>query len=140
MSELLEKSRKRLIMAKIAYNLEEYSNDYMYDIICFDLQQSIEMSLKFVLEITANKNVRTHDITILLESVEKIDFKFTEKELLFNMSDTLTVWETKSRYKDGFKTTKYNIDRAIRLAESMIEDIENYIKEQGAKNNMNSFN
>lgn len=87
-------------------NMGKVADDECYmDVACFNMQQSLELLLKFIIEDRGMQAPKTHDICDLLVFVKTAGFVYSKYDALYEMGDTLTKWETRSRYGSGIIST-----------------------------------
>jgi HEPN domain-containing protein len=121
MSKIYLKAEKNLIIAKGLRNSQ--NEDYFRDMICYHVQQSVEMSLKFLLELSDVKYTFTHNITELLVLFEENAVELPVFDELILLAPVITNWEASSRYKDNFKEVLRNVDAGLLLAEKLLDFI-----------------
>lgn len=98
--------RSKVSIWKASLSLQHVANDDAFlDSACFDTQQAIEFILKFILSEYDVSYKKTHDIRYLAELLDTTTFTFDKSAELNNMADTITNWETGSRYGSGVRTT-----------------------------------
>ena len=98
--------RSKVSIWKASLSLQHVADDDAFlDSACFDTQQAIEFILKFILSEHGVSYKKTHDIRYLAELLDTTTFKFDKSAELNNMADTITNWETGSRYGSGVRTT-----------------------------------
>lgn len=122
---LLDMAKGNLRYAK--HNLEYMQNDKLYlNFIGYSLQQATEIALKQVYVLKEISFPYTHDIekllTVLKESTG-IEFDY-----IFDYSDTITSWETKTRYLLDFKLSLNRINTILPYIERLMLDIEGMFK------------
>lgn len=98
--------RSKVSIWKASLSLQHVADDDAFlDSACFDTQQAIEFILKFILSEHDVSYKKTHDIRYLAELLDTTTFTFDKSAELNNMADTITNWETGSRYGSGVRTT-----------------------------------
>lgn len=124
---------KLLSRAKVAYEIAEHSiskiqtDDCYLDCCCYNLQQSIEFSLKFLVEMTGQQFAENHDIRANINLLNKMGYHVSFEKDLRNMASTLYSWETESRYKESFVATLEDINEAFTYALELIKEAESKI-------------
>lgn len=131
------------ILNKIYFNkYTDFDKYYYINLAAYHLQQSIEKSLKFLLnniyDLEENaKGYKTHNITSLIDMITLYDKQFKIDNVdLYNLSIIISRWESNCLYDnecfadidDGIKVLKISNELYLR-----IEVLENNIK-----NNINS--
>ncbi len=112
--------RSKVSIWKASLSLQHVADDDAFlDSACFDTQQAIEFILKFILSEHGVRYKKTHDIRYLAELLDTTTFKFDKSAELNNMADTITNWETGSRYGSGVRTTAKAIHNAHDIYKSI---------------------
>jgi len=95
--------------------LRENMNDdeEQLNIIAYHLQQALEFSIKYILEINGVEYPKTHSIDqlIAIASGTKVDLFLTD--YIEDHSEMFSQWEEKSRYIIGYLVEKKKIDKAL---------------------------
>lgn len=119
MSKLL--SRATVALENAEHNYSKIAIDDCYlDACCYNLQQSIEFSLKFLVEMTGQQYAENHDIRANINILNKIDYHTSYEKDLRNMASTLYSWETESRYKDSFVAVITDVEEAFKYAKALL--------------------
>lgn len=121
MSRLLSRAKVALFNAQNDYN-QIHNDDCFLDACCYNLQQSIEFSLKFIVEMTGQQYAENHDIRANLNILNRVDYHVTNEKILRNMASTLYSWEVESRYKDSFTVLIEDVAEAFTCAEALIKE------------------
>lgn len=125
MSEVLDWlkiAKSNLKLGKVGLDL--YDEDIRYEELCFQLQQSVEKSLKSLLVFHDIKFPKTHNIAELLKLLSNEDIKIPENIL---DSAILTQYAVNTRYPDDFiEVTENDYKEAIEIAEIVY----NWVKKQ----------
>lgn len=135
MSKLLNRAKINLLNAKNDYRNFSIDDAYVDDC-CYNLQQCIEKTLKFIVEMTGKEYVKSHDIRAQLNILQDIKNKLPYEKELRDMAWTINEWEASSRYKDNFVALQDDIDCAMKYAEALVQYAENLYS---SLDSMNSF-
>ena len=120
MSKLLSRAKVNLLNAE--FNRVHISEDDVFlDACCYQLQQSIEMSLKFLVEMTGNNYAENHDVRANLNKLSKAGFNLPQEKAIREIASTLYEWVTESRYRESFTAAIADVDEAFRIAKELIE-------------------
>lgn len=123
MSRLFDKSKVYLNSAK--YTFKCFSDDDMYlTKTCFDIQQSIEFVIKYLLEENAIKYPRTHDLHVLLELLPYNIKSYAIFNKIKINAAMYTKWEAEARYNDDFFVLIDDIKEAITLTDQLIKFVD----------------
>lgn len=126
MSKLLSRAKVALENAEHNYKLV-HEDDCFLDACCYNLQQSIEFSLKFLVEMTGQKYAENHDIRANINILNRVDYHISYETEIRNMASTLYSWETESRYKDSFVAVIADVEDAFVYAKAVLEEAKSKI-------------
>lgn len=129
MSKLLERAKVKLENAENNYN-KMGDDDAYRDDVCYNLQQSIEMTLKAIVELNGLQYAENHDVRANLNILNRQNITVPMQTELRNMASTIYSWETESRYKDSFVSMTEDIDCAITIAKELIKFCDSLLKEE----------
>ena len=94
----------------------------------YHLQQSLELALKYLLEINGVEYVKTHDIDQLIRLGRENNVEMFLSEYIEDHAEMFSQWEAKSRYVLGYLIEKRKIDKALLEIEKYFHTIENALK------------
>ena len=120
MSKLFERAKVRLENAHNSYRKIQQNDAYLDDC-CYNLQQAVEMMLKYCVELTGQSYVENHDIRAQLNKLDTQGVKLPFEEDLRKMAPTINEWEAKSRYSESFIATIQDINTVFDLTEKLKE-------------------
>lgn len=126
MSKLLSRAEVSFDNAEHNYNKINIDDCYL-DACCYNLQQSIEFSLKFLVEMTGQQYAENHDIRSNINILNKVDYHIKNEKELRNMASTLYSWETESRYRDSFVALIEDVEEAFVYAKDLLLEANNKI-------------
>lgn len=121
MSKLLSRAKVSLENAEHNYRLIKEDDCYL-DACCYNLQQAIEFSLKFLVEMTGQQYAENHDIRANINILNKVDYHISYEKEIRGMASTLYSWETESRYKDSFVAIIADVEDAFIYARAIVEE------------------
>lgn len=124
MSKLLSRSEARLKSAEYEWGMRNY-DDAFIDSACFDLQQSMEFALKYLIEMKGERYITVHDLNAHLNKIAKLGITHPVFEKIRLKVYTYNSWETESRYKDSFVPLAADVEEAIQLCHDLIDYIKN---------------
>lgn len=119
MSKLLARAKAKKFSADNSYNLMSLDDAYI-DECCFNLQQAIEFSLKYLVEISGENYIENHDIRAQMNTLKRLNKYFPCEEKLRLMASTINTWAVETRYNDNFVALLEDIDDAKMIAEKLI--------------------
>lgn len=88
----------------------------------YHLQQAIEKMLKAIILFHGETPSFTHDIYNLAEHCKKLDESFSDK--MEDVADTLTLWESKSRYDPYIAFNKNKYEKAKELYGELVTKVQ----------------
>lgn len=128
MSKLLARAKIKKFNAENDYRYIDKDDAYIDDL-CFNLQQSIEFALKYLVEINGENYIENHDIRAQINKLKSMDAYIPcEKELRMYAS-TINSWEVETRYNDEFVAIKDDIDDIMKIANELILYCDSLVKE-----------
>ena len=107
------------IYSTIAINDEAYLNYVGYHI-----QQALELSIKYVLEMNGVNYPKTHDIDqlIRLANINNVDLYLNE--YIDDHSEMFSLWEARTRYILNYRLEKRKIERSLMETKSYLDVID----------------
>lgn len=118
-SKLLSRAVVSLENAEHNYRLVEFDDCYL-DACCYNLQQAIESSLKFMVEMTGQQYAGNYDIRANINILNRVDYHIPYEKEIRGMASTLYSWETESRYKDSFVAVIADVEDAFVYAKAVV--------------------
>ena len=117
----------RLAKYSISAEGNPANDEAMINAGAYHAQQAVEKCLKFYLrdvfgEDETDRRFRIHDISTLCTRL-KDRYDFSVDNGLFEMADDITEWEANSRYNHSLVTERTKIEKAILLAENIIDKL-----------------
>ena len=127
MSKLLARAKAKRFSAENSYFKISIDDAYI-DECCFNLQQAIEFSLKYLVEMYGERYIENHDIRAQMNKLKSLNkFIPCENELRM-MASTLNSWEVETRYNDNFVALLEDIDMAREIADKVIKYCEDMVE------------
>lgn len=110
---LLDKALTNYDAAKIIRNVIKDENEEMINLVGYHLQQSIELSIKYTLEMNGVEYPSTHRIEdlIRLAKTNKVDLHLNE--YLKEHDALVSSWESNTRYLIGYLIELEKVDKAL---------------------------
>ena len=124
MSEtLLTRARHNHKVAMSLWNV--MGSDELYlNSIGFNLQQSVELAINFVLEQDGVTYPRTHELVQLYQRSKKENLDLLLSEYMYDHLEMFTSWEAKTRYILDFVLEKDKIQRAMKEVHKYLLSVE----------------
>lgn len=126
MSRLLSRAKANYLMAEYIYTRVGEDDVYM-DSCCYSLSQTIELALKFIVEMTGNNYAENHDIRANLNILQRASSELPFETELRDKAKLLYEWETESRYKESFVAAYADVDEVRVLAKKVLDFAESLI-------------
>mgnify|MGYP003294891823 CR=1 FL=1 len=113
-----EKALSNFKTAKIVFNFASDDEEQL-NIVGYHLQQAIELAIKHILALNGVPFQKTHDIDQLINIADLNNIELYLPDYIKEKADTISLWESKTRYVMGYKVELNRISRAI-------EEVGNY--------------
>ena len=128
MSKLLARAKVKLYNAQSDYYRLSIDDAFIDDC-CFNLQQAIEFSLKYLVEINGENYVENHDVRVQLNKLKELNVELPFFDQIKKLASTINEWEVETRYNDDFVALKEDIDDVKKLAEDIVAYSDSLVKE-----------
>ena len=102
-------------------------DEFFLNQIAYNIQQSYEMTIKYLLEINGVEYPKTHDIDQLIRIANVSGVNLDMSEYLDEHSEMISQWESKSRYVMGYLVESKKIDRALTDLQDYLERVKQKI-------------
>ena len=119
-----------LLNAKTKIKAVDLTIDYLEDTqfnfsseICFNIQQILEFTIKYVLEVKCVEYRRSHDIEYLFDLLSSVCELSDVAIQLRNVANKITKWETSSRCDEGFIAEPYTIRETYNLVKMFYQEV-----------------
>ena len=127
MSKLLARAKAKRSSAENSYNNMSIDDAYV-DECCFNLQQVIEFSLKYLVEMAGENYVENHDIRAQMNKLKKLGKFIPCEEKLRLLASTINSWEVETRCNDNFVALLEDINDVKKIADELIEYCDKQVK------------
>ena len=117
---LLDKAVQNLNCAKTIYDSKLIEDEAYLNYVGYHLQQAVELSIKYLLEMNGVEYGWTHDIEqlILLSKEREIDLCIPK--YIDDRAEMFSSWESKTRYIKNYKLEKRKVSAALVEVEKYI--------------------
>ena len=126
MSKLLARAKAKKFNADNSYIYITVDDAYV-DECCFNLQQTIEFCLKYLVEINGEHYIENHDIRAQMNKLKSLGKFIPCEEKLRLMASTINSWEVETRYNDNFVALLEDIDEVRIIATELIDYCEKLV-------------
>ena len=119
MSKLLARAHVKRINAENDYRRIS-EDDAFLDDCCYNLQQTIEFCLKYIVEMNGENYAENHDVRAQLNKLRSLGVVLPFFEEVRHLASTLNSWEAESRYNDSFIAVIEDVEEARALADRIL--------------------
>lgn len=127
MSKLLARAKAKQFSAENSYNYMSIDDAYI-DECCFNLQQAIEFSLKYLIEMYGEKYIENHDIRAQINKLKSMEKFIPCETQLRQLASTINSWEVETRYNDNFVALIEDINEVRIIVDEVISYCEKMVK------------
>jgi len=127
MSKLLARAKVKRINAENDYAKLDQDDAFLDDC-CYNLQQAIELALKYLVELNGENYVENHDIRAQINKLKNIGVNLPFEADLRHLAAIINSWEAESRYNDDFTAILEDIKDVRILADKVIQYCDNLVK------------
>ena len=120
MSKLLARAKAKRFSAENSYNNITVDDAYI-DECCFNLQQTIEFCLKYLVEMAGEVYPENHDIRSQINRLKKLNQYIPCEDKLRLLASLINSWGVETRYSDSFTALLEDIDDVRVIADEIIE-------------------
>ena len=120
MSKLLRRAKARFESAKLQYSRISEDDAYL-DMCCFDLQQVLEFTLKFIVEISGSKYKVGHNLLLQLADIDRLGIEIPDKSFYLSNASLFNTWETQTRYFDDFTAVMSLVDETVQKIPALLD-------------------
>lgn len=119
MSKLLARAKAKRFSAENSYHNMALDDAYI-DECCFNLQQVVEFTLKYIVEMSGEEYIENHDIRAQINKLKKMDIYFPCEDELRKLASVINSWEVDTRYNDNFVALLDDINEVREIADKLI--------------------
>ena len=119
MSKLLARAKAKRFSAENSYHNMALDDAYIEEC-CFNLQQVVEFTLKYIVEMSGEEYIENHDIRAQINKLKKMDVYFPCEDELRKLASVINSWEVDTRYNDNFVALLDDINEVREIADKLI--------------------
>lgn len=120
MSKLLARAKAKRFSAENSYNNITVDDAYI-DECCFNLQQTIEFCLKYLVEMAGEVYPENHDIRLQMNKLKKLNQYIPCEDKLRLLASLINSWEVETRYSDSFTALLEDIVEVRSIADDILD-------------------
>ena len=126
MKSKVNRIKADLELAKHAWD-RRFIDDEHIDTACTSLMYSVELGLKYLIEMNGDKVPKTHSIKVLLANIPSKYYSSNWYSTLDCSKHITNDWYSESRYDDNFSAISTIVEDYIIACEEMLSDINNNV-------------
>lgn len=121
---LFDKAKQNLKVAESIYSTIAINDEAYLNYVGYHIQQALELSIKYVLEMNGVNYPKTHDIDqlIRLANINNVDLYLNE--YIDDHSEMFSLWEARTRYILNYRLEKRKIERSLMETKSYLDVID----------------
>ena len=124
---LFDKAKQNLKVAESIYSTIAINDEAYLDYVGYHIQQALELSIKYMLEMNGVNYPKTHDIDQLIRLANINNVKLYLNEYIDDHSEMFSLWEARTRYILNYRLEKRKIERSLTETKSYLDVIEKMI-------------
>lgn len=124
---LFDKAKQNLKVAESIYSTIATNDEAYLNYVGYHIQQALELSIKYMLEMNGVNYPKTHDIDqlIRLANINNVDLYLNE--YIDDHSEMFSLWEARTRYILNYRLEKRKIERSLTETKSYLDIIDRMI-------------
>lgn len=122
---LLDKAVQNLNCAKALYNSELVEDEAYLNYVGYHLQQAVELSIKYQLELNGVEYNKTHDIEQLIQLAKASGVELFITDYIDDKAEMFSSWEAKTRYILNYKLEERKVSAALTEVDKYISSLIN---------------
>ena len=124
---LFDKAKQNLRVAESIYSTIAINDEAYLNYVGYHIQQALELSIKYMLEMNGVNYPKTHDIDqlIRLANINNVDLYLNE--YIDDHSEMFSLWEARTRYILNYRLEKRKIERSLTETKSYLDIIDRMI-------------
>ena len=124
---LFDKAKQNLKVAGSIYSTIAINDEAYLNYVGYHIQQALELSIKYMLEMNGVNYPKTHDIDqlIRLANINNVDLYLNE--YIDDHSEMFSLWEARTRYILNYRLEKRKIERSLTETKSYLDIIDRMI-------------
>ena len=124
---LFDKAKQNLKVAESIYSTIAINDEAYLNYVGYHIQQALELSIKYMLEMNGVNYPKTHDIDQLIRLANINNVELYLNEYIDDHSEMFSLWEARTRYILNYRLEKRKIERSLTETKSYLDVIEKMI-------------
>ena len=124
---LFDKAKQNLKVAESIYSTIAINDEAYLDYVGYHIQQALELSIKYMLEMNGVNYPKTHDIDQLIRLANINNVELYLNEYIDDHSEMFSLWEARTRYILNYRLEKRKIKRSLTKTKTYMDVIEKMI-------------
>lgn len=124
---LFDKAKQNLKVAESIYSTIAINDEAYLNYVGYHIQQALELSIKYMLEMNGVNYPKTHDIDQLIRLASINNVELYLNEYIDDHSEMFSLWEARTRYILNYRLEKRKIERSLTETKSYLDVIEKMI-------------
>ena len=124
---LFDKAKQNLKVAESIYSTIAINDEAYLNYVGYHIQQALELSIMFMLEMNGVNYPKTHDIDQLIRLANINNVELYLNEYIDDHSEMFSLWEARTRYILNYRLEKRKIERSLTETKSYLDVIEKMI-------------
>lgn len=124
---LFDKAKQNLKVAESIYSTIAIKDEAYLNYVGYHIQQALELSIKYMLEMNGVNYPKTHDIDQLIRLANINNVELYLNEYIDDHSEMFSLWEARTRYILNYRLEKRKIERSLTETKSYLDVIEKMI-------------
>ena len=124
---LFDKAKQNLKVAESIYSTIAINDEAYLNYVGYHIQQALELSIKYMLEMNGVNYPKTHDIDQLIRLANINYVELYLNEYIDDHSEMFSLWEARTRYILNYRLEKRKIERSLTETKSYLDVIEKMI-------------
>lgn len=124
---LFDKAKQNLKVAESIYSTIAINDEAYLNYVGYHIQQALELSIKYMLEMNGVNYPKTHDIDQLIRLANINNVELYLNEYIDDHSEMFSLWEARARYILNYRLEKRKIERSLTETKSYLDVIEKMI-------------
>lgn len=124
---LFDKAKQNLKVAESIYSTIAINDEAYLNYVGYHIQQALELSIKYMLEMNGVNYPKTHDIDQLIRLANINNVELYLNEYIDDHSEMFSLWEARTRYILNYRLEKRKIERSLTETKLYLDVIEKMI-------------